>query len=167
MWPPADQPGAPVSPGRPAKNIHLDGGAGARRSEAQGEAARQDTGADWPLAASRGGELRKDLQWRYSRCIAQQASTPSPDPIIERTIAAINLRAGQVDRFLDCAEAELDWRDRLTNGAIEKDLLGVVGVGLFSWSRPDPRRPKTAFFGRWVRSRGVPNYVPLEDVVLR
>lgn len=111
--------------------------------------------------AHRAKESRDKLQAQYAALIALQAQSEqsgTPDPILMRHITGINLRAAQIDRFLDAAGVELANRRSLTLGLTDPKgdfLFDPALRRIFYWSIPVTARKAS---GRWCRIRSIPDY---------
>ena len=103
---------------------------------------------------NRANPKRAELQARYSALLVLQADserTLTPNPIIERNLALVNLRAGQLDRFIDLCENELTYRRNMTRGLTVPTNSLIFDPALrrvFCWVTPVVSRKLP---GRWVR----------------
>jgi hypothetical protein len=100
----------------------------------------------------RAEKKRRGVQRKYSAAIGLQAASGNPNPVIERLIAGLNLRAAQIDLFLDAAAEELGTRENLVIGNIgAADLLFVPALrASFFWSNGELH---------WCRLGSVPSEI--------
>ena len=114
---------------------------------------------------NRSEKKRCGLQRRY-----ETVKRLPENPLTLRLLAALDLAAGRLDLMRDAAEAELDFRSRITHGVAEPDLTGsFVEVAEHSsgtltdwrgqqraWVVFDPptapfmERPRNVRFSRWL-----------------
>jgi hypothetical protein len=99
----------------------------------------------------RADKRRAGLQRKYSAAIME-----TPDPVIARVIAALDLRAAQLDIFMDAAGDEVTRRAEMAKGRIGEAsfLFSPVFRRAFAWQYANTKQP------HWC---AVPGYVTLSQ----